>query len=111
MSHEYVPEFNCMIRGILEKLGPEGISYVDVICGSRKESLVYVDDTTVSTLVPDGEGGSNFFNWCYYYKASSFPVQLRGIQMTSKGVRIEVDLINNTYLEAELDLYPIEEKP
>lgn len=109
MSLNYFPEFNCMIRGILNKLGPEAISHIDVFCESRRASLVYIDNTTVSTLVPDGDGGCNFFNWCYHYQASSFPVKLRGIRMTSKGARIEVDLMNNIYLEKELDLYPIEE--
>lgn len=108
MSKLYVPEFNCMIRGILRKVGAKAITVIrmrhgDLACGITPEGGRYI------TLSPDAEGdgtGPVERSWGVGYRYTSFPVRLGKPYLTTRGWRVDV-FMEDEFVEAsrELGLY------
>lgn len=92
MTAKYVPEFNCMIRGILKKVGAKAIPRIrmrhgDLACVLKPDGGRYI------TLVPNHEGdgaGPVEHSWGVGYRYTSFPVRLGEPYLTTKGWMVDV---------------------
>lgn len=112
----YKPEFNCFIRGVLEKLGRLPDIPIYIRHGDMRRvlepyeyngTIISYTSNRMWTLVPETSGGlPDVGSWGYSYRKTSFPVSLGHIGLSVKGSYIEIfmgtELVNPEY---ELPMY------